>query len=71
MTKQKLNGRFIVTKTAEDFTMGIMDASEVDFRDMKATEEESAKKLREEKMNFDIQFFPAEKKIILSWDLAN
>jgi hypothetical protein len=75
MTKQKIDSRMIVTKTAEDFADDFTSVEEVDFRDMKIQQEKqnlahTSQQLPTYKQNFTCQYFSAEKKIVISWDLA-
>lgn len=71
MTKQEINGRKVITVTAADYVDDFTSLDEVDFRDMKANQEKVAKATESklEKKNVTLEFFPAEKRIILSYDL--
>ena len=71
MTKERINGRFIVTMTAADFTNEFVELDEVDFADMKTFAIKNEQFQKEQgKKNVTLELFESEMKFVTSWDLA-
>jgi len=70
MTKETINGRFIITKTAYDFVDDFTTLEEVDFRDMADSANKQAIALCKghQKENVKVESYPAEMKIVISYD---
>lgn len=71
MTKEKINGRFVVTSTAEDFTDEFVTLDEVDFADMEAFAIKNEKFQKEQgKQNVKLELYPEKMMFVTSWDLS-